>query len=386
MGVFDWVSDAAGWVSDKASDAYDSVKSGASYVTGLTARDNYKRAERIVRYAKEEFEDALSSLEDNRVYCANEFEKLGKLRLELEYGQMHRFVEAIKPVTNVEYKQLETEEFSGDFRVPSIQAIEISSYQASDLLKDGIQAVSAGTLAGVGALGVASSFGAASTGTAISALSGAAATNATLAWLGGGSLAAGGLGVAGGTAVLGGIVAVPLLLVFASRATAKSEEALTQAFEQEAQYEIATQEAHGLVAKVACVVARTREVFNATVALSERFDGVLRSVEMLVCEKAEKRNCLEKEDSALRAKYAARFFLWRWIDKLFKRVPTFGFADPLDFNNFSEQEKNKYMMAINFGFGLYGILKVRIIDDSGNIALESEQAISSSQTLMMESV
>ena len=53
-----------------------------------------------------------------------------------------------------------------------------------------------------GAMAVATTFGAASTGTAISALSGAAATNAALAWLGGGALCAGGGGMAAGTAFL----------------------------------------------------------------------------------------------------------------------------------------------------------------------------------------
>lgn len=52
------------------------------------------------------------------------------------------------------------------------------------------------------AMGVATTFGVASTGTAISALSGAAATNAALAWLGGGALAAGGGGMAAGSASL----------------------------------------------------------------------------------------------------------------------------------------------------------------------------------------
>ena len=51
-------------------------------------------------------------------------------------------------------------------------------------------------------MGVATTFGVASTGTAISTLSGAAATNAALAWLGGGALAAGGSGIAGGQALL----------------------------------------------------------------------------------------------------------------------------------------------------------------------------------------
>ncbi|NLK71437.1 MAG: hypothetical protein GX285_00265, partial [Clostridiales bacterium] len=52
------------------------------------------------------------------------------------------------------------------------------------------------------AMGIATTFGVASTGTAISALSGAAATNAALAWLGGGALAAGGGGMAAGNALL----------------------------------------------------------------------------------------------------------------------------------------------------------------------------------------
>lgn len=52
------------------------------------------------------------------------------------------------------------------------------------------------------AMGIAMTFGTASTGTAISALSGAAATNAALAWLGGGALTIGGTGMAGGSALL----------------------------------------------------------------------------------------------------------------------------------------------------------------------------------------
>ena len=67
-----------------------------------------------------------------------------------------------------------------------------------------------GVAAGIGvaafaptaAMAVATTFGAASTGTAISALGGAAATNAALAWLGGGALAAGGGGMAAGNALL----------------------------------------------------------------------------------------------------------------------------------------------------------------------------------------
>lgn len=62
--------------------------------------------------------------------------------------------------------------------------------------------VAVAALGPTAAMGVATTFGVASTGTAISALSGAAATNAALAWLGGGALAAGGGGMAAGSAFL----------------------------------------------------------------------------------------------------------------------------------------------------------------------------------------
>lgn len=58
------------------------------------------------------------------------------------------------------------------------------------------------TMGPTAAMGVATTFGVASTGTAISALSGAAANSAALAWLGGGTLAAGGGGMSAGTALL----------------------------------------------------------------------------------------------------------------------------------------------------------------------------------------
>lgn len=62
--------------------------------------------------------------------------------------------------------------------------------------------VAVAALGPTAAMGIATTFGVASTGTAISALSGAAATNAALAWLGGGALAAGGGGMAAGSAFL----------------------------------------------------------------------------------------------------------------------------------------------------------------------------------------
>lgn len=82
--------------------------------------------------------------------------------------------------------------------------------EAKEADKVGKGIVGGGLLAGAGvaafgptaAMGIATTFGTASTGTAIATLAGAAQTNAALAWLGGGALAAGGTGVAGGEAFL----------------------------------------------------------------------------------------------------------------------------------------------------------------------------------------
>ena len=83
--------------------------------------------------------------------------------------------------------------------------------EAAQTTKVGSATGTAGAMAGIGvaalgpsaAMAVATTFGAASTGTAISALSGAAAANAALAWLGGGALAAGGGGMAAGSTLVG---------------------------------------------------------------------------------------------------------------------------------------------------------------------------------------
>lgn len=75
---------------------------------------------------------------------------------------------------------------------------DIGSGAAGGVLGAGIA-----TLGPAAAMGFATTFGVASTGTAISSLSGAAATNAALAWLGGGALSAGGGGMAAGNVLLG---------------------------------------------------------------------------------------------------------------------------------------------------------------------------------------
>jgi hypothetical protein len=88
--------------------------------------------------------------------------------------------------------------------------VEKLKIEAKKADKVGKNVAGAGVLTGAGvaafgptvAMGIATTFGTASTGTAIATLAGAAQTNAALAWLGGGALVAGGGGIGAGEAFL----------------------------------------------------------------------------------------------------------------------------------------------------------------------------------------
>ncbi|WP_295788494.1 hypothetical protein [uncultured Veillonella sp.] len=108
-----------------------------------------------------------------------------------------------KPVELETYNEeikLSFEQFNKE--VEEIKRMNIEAPQGGSAV--GGVAVGAGiaTLGPTALMGLATTFGTASTGAAIGSLSGAAATNAALAWLGGGTLAAGGGGMALGNAFL----------------------------------------------------------------------------------------------------------------------------------------------------------------------------------------
>lgn len=104
----------------------------------------------------------------------------------------------------LKYKNLKEEKSEWKKQAENIE----KEYKKTLVKNTGAGAAGAGlglavlTLGPTAAMGVATTFGLASTGTAISALGGAAATNAALAWLGGGALVAGGGGMAAGQAFL----------------------------------------------------------------------------------------------------------------------------------------------------------------------------------------
>lgn len=136
-------------------------------------------------------------------------EELGRLTATL-YSELSNIQEAFDAIRNVpSEKKIPYEELKQIRLNWRQQAEKIEKdYKGAAIKNAGAGAAGAGvgvavvTMGPTVAMGVATTFGVASTGTAISTLSGAAATNAALAWLGGGALAAGGGGMAAGEAFL----------------------------------------------------------------------------------------------------------------------------------------------------------------------------------------
>lgn len=136
-------------------------------------------------------------------------DELGK-NTSMLYNQLTGIQASFDKIRNVpsdkklEYEKLKTVRLNWKQQAEKIEA----DYKLAEARNAGAGAAGAGvgvavvTMGPTVAMGVATTFGVASTGTAISALSGAAATNAALAWLGGGALAAGGGGMAAGEAFL----------------------------------------------------------------------------------------------------------------------------------------------------------------------------------------
>lgn len=126
------------------------------------------------------------------------------------YTSLSNIQELFDAIRNVPSdKKLEYEKFKEIRLNWKLQAEKIESDYKAAIVKNagaGAAGIGAGVavvaLGPTAAMGIATTFGVASTGTAISALSGAAATNAALAWLGGGALIAGGGGMSAGNAFL----------------------------------------------------------------------------------------------------------------------------------------------------------------------------------------
>ena len=150
----------------------------------------------------------------------------------------------------------------------SIKEAELASGSTAATASLSALGVTVATLGPTAAMGVATTFGVASTGTAISSLTGAAANSAALAWLGGGSLAAGGGGVAAGNAFLAlagpvgwGIAGVMLTASVGAGVVAnrKNEEVAKEAIEEQKKVELLARQLKEKVIEVTELIELTEK-------------------------------------------------------------------------------------------------------------------------------
>ena len=150
----------------------------------------------------------------------------------------------------------------------SIKEAELASGSTAATASLSALGVTVATLGPTAAMGVATTFGVASTGTAISSLSGAAANSAALAWLGGGSVAAGGGGVAAGNAFLAlagpvgwGIAGVMLTASVGAGVVAnrKNEEVAKEAMEEQKKVELLARQLKEKVIEVTELIELTEK-------------------------------------------------------------------------------------------------------------------------------
>lgn len=150
----------------------------------------------------------------------------------------------------------------------SIKEAELASGSTAATASLSALGVTVATLGPTAAMGVATTFGVASTGTAISTLSGAAAESAAIAWLGGGSVAAGGGGMAAGKAFLAlagpvgwGIAGVMLTASVSAGVLAnrKNEEVAKEAIEEQKKIELLARQLKERVIEVTKLIELTEK-------------------------------------------------------------------------------------------------------------------------------
>ena len=160
------------------------------------------KKETLLQQAEKQLKEIIISVNTNienlGIASGKMFEALTEIQCSFD------LIRGVPSETALKFEEIKKLSFSWKLQADRIEK------EYNEFLAKNAMAGAAGGALGVGvaalgptiAMGVATTFGVASTGTAISALGGAAATNAALAWLGGGALAAGGGGMATGNALL----------------------------------------------------------------------------------------------------------------------------------------------------------------------------------------
>ena len=270
-----------------------------------------------------------------RENCGNAIDSLGNRKISILDESIKPFITEFEKLNHVELKDSvglnELEKMCIDKK--SMSELKELQVLAASITKGVASGTVAGAITAFGAYGAASTFAVASTGTTIASLSGAAATNATLAFFGGGSLAAGGLGMAGGTAVLGGLVAGPALAVMGFVVGAKASKNKEEAYENYARAKEYAAEMD--VASAMCIGIRKRT------AMFERFLISLNSIFVPL------------------------------VHNMTEIISSRG----TDFREFTDDEKKVVAESIAIAGTIKSIIDTPILDEAGNLTIESEKMI-----------
>lgn len=345
---------------------------------GVSAKNNYAKASSIRNAADEEFSAARADYESASDIAKKNVEDLGKLRLETQAGLMARFVGAISQIKGVGLKEIAVD------HPPAFRSIELPEIQANasiaqDILTGGAATVGAGIGAYTGATSAVATFGSASTGTAISALSGAAATNATMAWFGGGAASAGGLGAAAGTAIVGAFGIGALVAVGGLAVEKHSAQELTDAESEAAARRITAAELRRATTFVEGINLRALEISDTIHLVSSRLEASLLSATSILSTKALQAANEKLKFEADKLRFDSRNALARWLLQLFGKKPVLG-PSPLEFNRFGEEEKQAIELTVGMGIALYGVLKLELMDELGELSTDPTNTLDAAKT------
>ena len=311
------------------------VKAGIDFAD---ANSTNKSADEII-------EGASSKIEKCRKNCGDAIKCLGEQKVLVLNDSIKSFIQEFEKLKNVELKKSDEINISSGLNEFHKMDLDLGEFEELKKLQSVAasiaEGVASGTIVGAatafGALGAASTFATASTGTAIATLSGAAATNATLAFFGGGSLAAGGLGMAGGAMVLGGIIGAPALVALGFIVGAKASKNKAEAY--------------------------------TNLAKAKKYEEEME-VASALCKKIKKRaNLFYRMLLSLNAMFEPKIYE---MGEIVKHHGT-------DYREFSEDEKKTVDEAMALAGAIKLVLDTPLLDDDGNLTEDSgriEKAIS----------
>lgn len=250
----------------------------ANGLAGIAGVYNHGRATWKIRQCKKRYETrwkeyAIIEQEytDEKILGQEKLDSLGNVRLQ-SLEALRLAAEFLKRAKIKNREIYEKAEISKE----QLNEWKIASFQVPDILTAIAKGGAAGVASSVGAYGVISVFGKASTGTAISSLNGAAAHNAKLAWLGGGSIASGGGGMALGNIVLNSTIVGPGILVSGFFMNRRAEEIETEVYNKISEMDVAEQEIDKQLKILAVIFQRIDELENSTIQLTNNLNEFVK--------------------------------------------------------------------------------------------------------------